>query len=134
MPITILIVDDERMVRNALKRTLHGEGYEILEAGNGQEALQLIEARYAQGQTVQLVLSDRDMPEMGGEELLREIEKLYPEIIRILVSGNVEAVRRVLDEHVAHHAVSKPWKNGDLRARVRTATGEQPIVTGGNGN
>lgn len=133
MSITILIVDDEPLVRRALKWTLHGEGYEILEACNGQEALALITAWYAQGKTVQLVLSDRDMPLMDGEELLREIETRYPEIIRMMVSGDLTAASRVLAEQLAHDVVTKPWDNDQLRVRVRRATGEQPIVPEGNG-
>ncbi|MGA3346074.1 MAG: response regulator [Terracidiphilus sp.] len=68
----VLIVDDSRTIRTIIRRILIGLGYEVCEAGNGIEALQVIEAERAE---VKLVLADWNMPEMNGFELLQRLRQ-----------------------------------------------------------
>jgi len=68
----VLIVDDSRTIRTIIRRIMIELGYEICEAGNGIEALRVIEA---EGDTVRLVLADWNMPEMNGLELVQRLRQ-----------------------------------------------------------
>jgi len=68
----ILVVDDSRTIRTIIRRILLELGYEVCEAGNGIEALQVIEAERA---SVELVLADWNMPEMNGFDLLKQLRQ-----------------------------------------------------------
>ena len=67
-----MVVDDSRTIRMILRRTLVEIGYEVCEAGNGLEALQVMEAKM---NDVQLVLADWNMPEMNGLELVKSLRQ-----------------------------------------------------------
>jgi CheY-like chemotaxis protein len=83
----ILVVDDEKEMREMIVDYLDNEGYNTLSAANGREAL----AVCVSGQKVDLVLSDINMPVMKGFELLREVRSLYPHVKRVLITAyNVE--------------------------------------------
>jgi PAS domain S-box-containing protein len=81
---TILVVEDEDVVRLLACRGLREQGYTVLEARHGREALDLIEAN---GQTVHLVISDVVMPEMGGRELGSRLAALHPDLPVLYMSG-----------------------------------------------
>jgi len=68
----VMVVDDSRTIRTIIRRILIELGYEVCEAGNGIEALQVIEAERAE---VKLVLADWNMPEMNGFELLQRLRQ-----------------------------------------------------------
>jgi CheY-like chemotaxis protein len=70
MPITVLVVDDEASLRSLVARRLVQEGYRVLEAGNGVEALELLRVP---GNDVRLVITDIRMPRMDGYELADRI-------------------------------------------------------------
>ena len=76
-----LVVDDSKAVRMILARTLKELGYEVREAANGREALEVIEAGK---NAVKLALVDWNMPEMNGLELLQQI-RLDPELSSLMV-------------------------------------------------
>jgi two-component system, chemotaxis family, chemotaxis protein CheY len=76
-----LVVDDSKAVRMILARTLQDLGYEVREAGNGREALEVIAA---EENSVKLVLADWNMPEMNGLELLRHLRE-RPELASMLI-------------------------------------------------
>jgi two-component system chemotaxis response regulator CheY len=76
-----LVVDDSRAVRMILARTLKELGYEVREAANGREALEVIEAEKA---AVTLVLADWNMPEINGLDLLKRLRQ-DPELSRLVV-------------------------------------------------
>ncbi len=84
---TILIVEDEEGLRTLNARGLASRGYTVLEAGNGVEALEVLEAH---GSGVDLVVSDVVMPEMDGPTLLKELRQRNPEMKVIFVSGYAE--------------------------------------------
>ena len=81
---TVLVVDDEEVVRSVTRRTLERAGYTVLLAENGRQALALLEERHAE---VSLVLLDLTMPELGGEETFRRIHAAWPGLPVILSSG-----------------------------------------------
>jgi PAS domain S-box-containing protein len=84
-PATVLVVDDEDIIRALMKRTLEEAGYEVLLARNGREALDSL-ARHRGA--VDLVLSDLVMPVMGGRELANRLRSEYPELPLVWMSGH----------------------------------------------
>jgi PAS domain S-box-containing protein len=81
---TLLVVDDEELVRRSLARLLTREGYTVIEAENGLEALAVLEAR---GQAVDLMITDAIMPKMGGRALIEEVSRLRPSLPILMVCG-----------------------------------------------
>jgi PAS domain S-box-containing protein len=81
----ILVVDDENAVRTIVVRTLQAEGYEVLAARDGREALRELEEV---GGAIDLVITDLVMPEMGGRALGRELARRYPKLPLIWMSGH----------------------------------------------
>ncbi len=80
---TLLIVDDESNVLKSLKRLLFETDYRVLTADSGNEGLKTFENE----SSIQLVISDYRMPEMNGVEFLKRVKELYPDTIRIILSG-----------------------------------------------
>jgi PAS domain S-box-containing protein len=85
---TILLVEDEEAVRTLASRVLTGQGYVVLEARHGGEALAI--AEQAAGR-IDLVLTDVIMPEMGGQELVERITQMLPDVRVMYMSGYTEA-------------------------------------------
>jgi len=81
---TILFVDDEPNVVQALLRIFRNKPYSILTALSGREALEILER-----QQVQVIVSDLNMPEMNGLQLLKRVKKMHPHIVGIIFSGNL---------------------------------------------
>ncbi|MCX6084857.1 MAG: PAS domain S-box protein [Caldiserica bacterium] len=114
---TILLAEDDAVVRSLARGVLEQQGYTVLRAANGREALSVL-ASY--GGTVQLLLSDVVMPEMNGKELFANIVKNHPAIKVLYMSGyteNVIAHRGVLDAGVQF--IQKPFTVHALTAKVR---------------
>src|SRR6185436_19197386 len=80
----VLLVDDEELVREILSMTLRRNGYTVIEAGDGQRALELCQASDA---AIQLVISDVVMPRMSGPELAARLAQSRPGIKILFVSG-----------------------------------------------
>jgi PAS domain S-box-containing protein len=91
---TILVVEDDPLVRTMARRSLAEAGFEVLEAANGREALALI----MEQEDVDAVLTDLAMPELGGQELARQLAELRPGLPVIFMSGyaNDDLTRRGL--------------------------------------
>ncbi len=116
-PPVILIVDDEVRILAAMRRVLRREGYEILTAAGSAEALALIDER-----NVDLVLSDQMMPGMRGVELLEEIGRRRPKVVRLLITGWSEELRA--DELASlgiQGPLAKPWDDAELKETLRKA-------------
>jgi len=116
---TVLFVDDEEKVLASLKRGLLDEPYEILFAGSGKEAIEILE----QSQ-VQVIVTDMRMPEMGGLELLKAVKKEYPHIIRVVLSGyaDTDMLLAAINHGEIFRFISKPWKsNEEIKTIIRQA-------------
>lgn len=117
----ILVADDDRVVRRIVTAKLSGLGYEIIEAYDGQEALEKLE----NGVIPSVVITDQLMPRMNGLQLVREIRKSKnPVVSRLPVimltsKGSelnvIEGLETGLDDYVI-----KPFSPDELAARVRT--------------
>ncbi|OHC66453.1 MAG: hypothetical protein A2040_15540 [Rhodocyclales bacterium GWA2_65_19] len=114
----LLLVDDEPNILSALKRLLRRDGYEILTAEGPQAAFELL-ARHA----VQVIVSDQRMPEMNGTEFLERAKRLYPNTVRIILSGytDIDSITEAINRGAIYHFLTKPWDDDTLRAQVREA-------------
>lgn len=114
---TLLLVEDEEAVRAFAARALASRGYQVLEAGSGIEALEVMKEH---GDSVQLILSDVVMPEMDGPTLLRELRHTYPDIKVIFMSGYAEeAFAKNLPEGADFGFLPKPFTLKQLVEAVK---------------
>ncbi len=115
---TILIVEDDPTTRAALVDGVEALNYQVLEAGDGREALDICQAHEGR---ISLVLSDLIMPEMGGIALLEELQQLYPEIKMVMLSGHpLDAIREVHPDGIAEW-LQKPINLDELAKALRRA-------------
>lgn len=123
---TILIVDDEVKLRDLIRVYLEQEGYRVVEAGHGREALYV--ARY---EKPDLIILDLMMPEMGGYEFLRAFAK-EAETPVIILTAKVEDQEKILGlELGADDYVTKPFNVRELIARVRAVLRRTQKATSG---
>jgi CheY-like chemotaxis protein len=115
----VLLVDDEESIRGLGQRLLGRLGFHVLTAVDGRDALEV----YVQHKDeIVLVLLDLTMPRMGGEETLRELRRLDPEVRVVLSSGYAESevTSRFSGDDIAGF-VQKPYSLDDLKQRMRAA-------------
>jgi signal transduction histidine kinase len=114
---TILIVDDEVLVRRTARSTLERFGYHVIEASNGREAVQAVGHP---AMPIDLVVLDLMMPIMGGEEAYAAIKASRPELPVILSSGydEAEATRRFSGQGIAAF-IQKPYTSSRLAEKVK---------------
>ena len=101
----ILFVDDEPMILKGLQRTLRKmrNVWEMTFSSSSKEALELLGSK-----TFDVIVSDLRMPEIDGMQLLTEVKSKHPEVIRIILSGQVEQDTTFKSVQVAHQSLSKP--------------------------
>ena len=101
----ILFVDDEPMVLKGLQRTLRKmrNVWEMTFSSSSKEALEILGSG-----TFDVIVSDLRMPEIDGMQLLTEVKNKHPEVIRIILSGQVEQDTTFKSVQVAHQSLSKP--------------------------
>jgi PAS domain S-box-containing protein len=113
----VLVVEDEEMVRGIMARTLRDCGYSVLEAGNGREALDLIETQEGR---VSLIVADVVMPDMGGRVMASQLAQRWPEVPVLFTSGytGLDVVSRGLLEE-GREFIQKPLAPEALVRKVR---------------
>jgi len=123
---TILVVDDEEVVRRTAKSALQRYGYTVLTAENGHEAVEIYRGM---ADRVAMVLLDMTMPVMGGEEALRHLKTINPGVRVLLSSGfnEVEAIRRFTGKGLAGF-IQKPYTAATLAEKVRGVLNASPSV------
>ncbi|MGA2673108.1 MAG: response regulator [Terracidiphilus sp.] len=113
-----LVVDDSKTIRMIIRRILIGLGYEVCEAGNGIEALKVLET---EKDAVELVLADWNMPEMNGLELVKELRQI-PELSSmkvIMVTTETEMTQMASAlEAGANEYVMKPFSKDILMEKL----------------
>jgi two-component system cell cycle sensor histidine kinase/response regulator CckA len=115
---TVLLVEDEEAVRRFAARALARQGYQVLEAASGTEALEVIAGHAG---TIDLVLSDVVMPEMDGPTLLKELRKQHRDLKIIFISGYAEEALKSLEGDEDFAFLPKPFQLKDLVAAVKDA-------------
>lgn len=115
---TLLVVEDERAVRHLARGVLEAQGYEVLSASNGQDALNVV--REHKGSPIRLVVTDVIMPQMGGKVMAEWLKVSLPDLKILFTSGYT-------DEAITHHGVldagveflPKPYTPATLVGKVR---------------
>lgn len=120
----ILLIDDEKSIRNVLRDILLHEGYQVEEAADGEKGIQLLKEK-----TFDLVLCDIKMPKMDGLEVLQQIMQLHPDLPVIMISGHgtietaVDAVKKG-----AYDFIAKPPDLNRLLITIRNALDKNALV------
>src|SRR5205814_4445480 len=116
---TVLLVEDEPMVRSVAERALTRHGYTVICADNGEDALEVV----SRGEQIDLLISDVVMPGMDGPTMVREARKSRPELKILFISGYAEEqLRKSIDiENV--NFLPKPFSVTELAEAARNAAG-----------
>jgi HD-like signal output (HDOD) protein/CheY-like chemotaxis protein len=116
--IRILFVDDEARILDGIRRSMHGMRgeWQMRFANGGAEALKALAA-----EPVDVVVSDMRMPGMDGSELLSEVKRLYPGIVRFVLSGQAEVESIIRATRSVHRYLSKPCDVVTLKAAITRA-------------
>lgn len=114
----ILIIDDEELIRKLLRKVLEKNGYDVMDACNGNQGIQLIKEHGPD-----LVITDLIMPEKEGLETIKEIKKINPAIKIIAISGggavNPGIYLKLAQKLGAHQSFVKPIDNNELILTVK---------------
>jgi len=124
---TILVAEDERELRKLNVQILKEQGYRVLEASNGVEALRIFER---QKDSVHLILTDVVMPQMGGKELADRLRSICPNIKVLFTSGYADsalAQKDLSDSHLAF--LGKPFSPTGLLQKVREVLDRRGLST-----
>ncbi|MCL5801292.1 MAG: EAL domain-containing protein [Gammaproteobacteria bacterium] len=115
---TILLVDDEENITASLVRLLHQDGYRVLTANSAAAALALLA-----NNKIGVILTDQRMPKMTGVELLSRVNELYPDTMRMILSGHADlvSVTDAVNKGAIYKFLTKPWNDEMLRANVHEA-------------
>ncbi len=122
----IICVDDEPIILESLKIELKkalGEEHLLETAEGGEDALELIEELLEEGCEIVAVISDYLMPNIRGDELLKQIHRISPKTIKIMLTGqaDLEAVANTIKYAKLYRYISKPWQSEDLKLTVKEA-------------
>jgi diguanylate cyclase (GGDEF)-like protein len=117
-PQTLLIVDDDVNVLSSLHRLFRRDGYRILTASSPTEGFDLLALH-----PVQVIVCDQRMPVMSGTEFLSKVKDMYPDTIRIILSGytGLEAMLDSINRGAIYRFYTKPWDDVQLRDNIRLA-------------
>ncbi|MDD5223663.1 MAG: response regulator [bacterium] len=110
--LNVMLVDDEELVMNALKRSLRKEDFNLLTASSGMEALEILLK-----EEVALIISDHRMPGMYGTELLEKARIVSPRTISILLTGYADfgVAEDSINKCRIFKLMTKPWNDQDLK-------------------
>jgi len=120
----ILVVDDERLIRESLFEILRIEGYRVHMAASGEEALELL-----RDQKIDVILTDLKLPKMNGIEVLQEAKAVSTEIEVIVITGYgsiesaVEAVKKG-----AYNYITKPVNDEEIKSAIRKIVAHKEII------
>jgi CheY-like chemotaxis protein len=115
----ILCVDDEIVILKSLRRQLKQafeDAYVYESAENADEALELIAELQKNNIDVIVIVSDWLMPGMKGDEFLIELHKKFPNVVKVMLTGQAEeeSIQRAFKEANLHQYISKPWEDSEL--------------------
>ena len=114
----LLIVDDNPDILWSLDQLFQRDAYHILTAGSATEAFELLALH-----PVQVILCGQRLPGMNGTEFLGQVKDMYPETIRIILSGfmGLDAVLDSVNRGAIYRFYTKPWDDTQLRYNIRLA-------------
>ncbi|HYY75985.1 MAG TPA: response regulator, partial [Gaiellaceae bacterium] len=114
-PVTILLVDDEESIQKLLRYPLEREGYRVVQARDGEEALE----RFVEG-PVDLVVLDLMLPKVGGLEVCRRMRKVESTVPIIMLTARGDEVDKIVGLEIgADDYITKPFSIREFMSRVR---------------
>ena len=121
----ILAVDDEKPILSSLRRTLRKEPYKVYTANSGAEGLEVLAEN-----DIQMVISDQRMPQMCGTEFLAKVKELYPETVRVVLSGYAEAdvIVESINRGEVYRFIGKPWDDDNLKTIINQGLAHYKLV------
>jgi two-component system cell cycle sensor histidine kinase/response regulator CckA len=125
-PQTILLVEDEEMLRELGRTILEGEGYRVIAAKDGIEAVELFEANC---DDIGLVVCDLGLPRLGGREAFLKMKESKPSVRAIVASGYLEpAIRSEMLKAGVIDTIQKPYDFSHLLEKIRSAIGPEEVA------
>lgn len=114
----LLIVDDDPYILKSLSRAFRGQGYQTLLANSAADAFVMLAQI-----DIQVILSDQRMPEMSGTEFFSRVKSLYPDTVRIVLSGytDLNTVTEAINQGAIYKFLTKPWDDEELRNVISEA-------------
>jgi CheY-like chemotaxis protein len=121
----IICIDDEKTILSSLKGQLKrnfGKEYVYEFSEVPEEALELIDELVSDGTKVLIIVSDWLMPGMKGDEFLIKVHQKYPQIVKVMLTGQAdgEAVKRAQNEANLYRCIAKPWTEETLIQTIKT--------------
>jgi len=125
---TILLVDDEPNVLAGLQRVLRKEPYLLYSAASAEIALVTLRAR-----TVDVVISDQDMPGMQGTTFLAQVRQEFPETVRFMLTGKatLEVALQAINAGAISHVFTKPCNPAELAVTMKQALRQKAVEAEG---
>jgi len=122
----IVLVDDEPHILDSLTRVLRKGDYEIFKCQSALEAWNVINTNEGQ---IDLIISDNKMPQVGGVDLLVEIKNKYPDIIRIMLTGqsSLADAQKAINEGEIYKFLSKPCSGEEMAVVVKHALAHRDL-------
>jgi two-component system response regulator PilR (NtrC family) len=119
----ILVVDDERSMREILEIFLKNEGYSVTAASNGESALEVMKHDH-----FDLIITDMKMPKVGGLELLKNVKEIYPDTVVVIITafGTTESAVEAM-KLGAFDYITKPFQMDEIRLVVKNALEKQML-------
>ncbi len=116
---TILLVEDEELLRAGVQEVLEIQGYQVITAPDGEQALACLAA-----QTIDLIITDLVMPKMDGVDFVKQLRTIKPDLPVIVVSGSTRNIMQrygidSIQVPGANASLPKPFKSVDLIEQVR---------------
>lgn len=115
---TVLVVDDEALIRVIVRKVLGKVGYNLLEAESGSSALQVSKAHEG---TIDLLLSDLSLPDVRGTEVYRLLKATNPQLRVVFMSGFSERDPAMADAELGANFLQKPFTLTELEGAVASA-------------
>lgn len=120
---TILLVEDEEMLRSLAKMVLKGKGYNVVTASDGEEAVRMFMLRQ---NDIALVLSDMGLPKLNGYDVLRQVKCIKPDVKFIIASGYIEPVEKSeILKSGARDFIQKPYAPNEMLRKIREVLDEK---------
>jgi two-component system cell cycle sensor histidine kinase/response regulator CckA len=114
VPTVLMVVDDEPQVLDVERHILEGAGYQVLHSTSALDAI----ARLAEGPPLDLLIADLDMPELGGDEMVRRIRATRPNLKVLFVTGHADLLMETPRRWEGEAFLEKPFTEEGLREAV----------------
>lgn len=117
--IRVLVVDDEKKILRAVERLFFEDKYDVMTASSAKDGLSIL----SDMMPVQVVISDYRMPEMNGIEFLKHVNRRWPDVVKVILSGYEDSGKVIpfIDEGKIDKLILKPWNNNELRVSIANA-------------